>query len=99
MVSKISQITLLRPMNHVTCRSTTSGAILVDIRSGECYELNKVGAELWSSLADGRSIGEAMEQIQSRYDVTAETVEADVTRICHHLLEAGLVSPAENKAP
>jgi hypothetical protein len=34
----------------VLARETPEGAVLVDMMSGQCWELNRIGATLWSLL-------------------------------------------------
>ena len=50
--------------------------ILVD--SGQVFELNLLGADIWK-LCDGeRTVGEVVDDLIGRYDVEREELEGDV---------------------
>jgi hypothetical protein len=69
------------------------GALLVDMRSGVCFELNRTGVEVWNLLAGGASIRSLCETLAARYDMLDETITADVTSIVEALTRQKLVHP------
>jgi hypothetical protein len=69
------------------------GALLVDLRSGVCFELNRTGVEVWNLLGGGASIRSLCETLAARYDVPDETIAADVTSIVEALKRQELVHP------
>ena len=76
----------------VLTRDTPDGAVLVDVVSGGCWELNRVGAALWSLLDAKTTLRDACEILRHRYDAAAEVIERDVVAIAGQLSSAGLVS-------
>ena len=78
----------------VVCTPMEKGALLVDLASGDCWELNRVGAALWEKLAAGGTLNEAAQEIQTTYEVDPGIVDADAVRLCESLVRAGLLSPA-----
>jgi hypothetical protein len=97
----ISRHARLVPRANVTYRSLGDGALLVDLDTGVCWELNRVAAELWQRLSAGDTVGAASDLIRSHYDVSAEVIDADVARWCDRLVAAGLLQaiPGESPAP
>jgi hypothetical protein len=80
----------------VEFRAVDEGGILVDLESGACFQLNRVGAALWKGLSRGDTVGAAIDSIRHRYAVASEVLEHDSLRLCDELLRAGLIrhSPA-----
>ena len=74
------------------------GALLVDMRSGACFELNKTGAEVWALLAEGATIRTICATLAARYQVPDETITSDVRAIVHALKNQKLVEPSPASA-
>ena len=83
----------------VLARETPEGAVLVDVVSGGCWELNRVGAALWSLLDAKTTLRAACEILRRRYDVAADVIERDVVALAGQLSSAGLVSIRRLSAP
>lgn len=67
------------------------GAMLVNVATGACFQLNDVAGELWTLTNRGMTIGEAAASVAARYDVFLSTVEEDAISLFSKLLAAGLV--------
>lgn len=52
--------------------------VLMDTRSGEYFELNRVGSRLWREVAAPVSIGTLVNLLLGEYDVDAATCESEV---------------------
>jgi hypothetical protein len=85
----------------VTFRPLETGGLLVDLATGECWEVNPTGATLWNRLVGGQTLREAIEGLQEEYDVVREAVEQDAVRLCSDLVAAGLLgtSPVTKASP
>ena len=80
-------------------RETPDGAVLVDVVSGGCWELNGVGTALWSLLDKPKTLRSVCEAMRARYDVAPEVLERDVLAIAGELSRSGLVlKPAARTA-
>lgn len=82
---------------HIAFREIAEGAIVINLLSGACFRLNRVGADLWRHFAMGETIHSAATSVRSRYDVPAHAVEADALDLCKDLLVNGLVSKREDE--
>lgn len=80
-------------------RDTPDGAVLVDVVSGGCWELNGVGAACWSLLDKPTTLRSVCEALRTRYNVALEVLERDVLAIAGELSKSGLVrKPAARAA-
>jgi hypothetical protein len=68
-----------------------AGAVLVDLQGGRCWELNRVGAEIWERLDGATTLSEIRDALAARYGVAADTIQADVLALTDALLGADLV--------
>jgi len=75
----------------VAIRDTGSGAVLLDVSSGGCWELNVVGAAVWNSLATGQPLRVALDEIAKRYGISRLVVEEDVLKLLSDLTKHGLI--------
>jgi PqqD family protein of HPr-rel-A system len=80
----------LRP--GVVTADTEYGMALLDQNSGEYYTLNPTAALIVQTLLAGTSSQEAVTALTDRYDVSAEQVEEDITRILEELRAAKLLA-------
>lgn len=83
---------------EVTVRNTASGAILVNLGTGQCWQLNRIGADFLEQIRTERTIGEACDTLGHRYQVSRDVLERDVCRLSEELLEAGLIERSGRSA-
>jgi PqqD family protein of HPr-rel-A system len=76
----------------VVTADTEYGMALLDQNSGQYFTLNPTAALIVRTLLDGTSREQAVTALTDRYDVTAEQVEEDITRILHELRAARLLT-------
>jgi len=88
-VSKLSDV--VRKRAEVTVRSSPKGALLIDLTSGQCWQLNSLGADFLSQIDTERTLGDVCDLLGSRYAVSRDVLERDLVRLTQELLEAGLI--------
>lgn len=81
----------IAPRGTVQTRALDDGAVLVNLHSGACFELNSVGFEIWRALEQGRSISEICATLVARYGVDPGVIATDTRTLVGSLVEAGLV--------
>jgi hypothetical protein len=82
---------------EVVAREVDDGAVLVDMSSGGCFELNRIGFEVWTVLRKRTTIAEICEALTGRYPVTDEVLTSDVSDLVDSLVHAGLVEVISRK--
>jgi hypothetical protein len=68
-----------------------SGAILLNTLTGDCFELNTVGAEIWNRLLQGDSNRSIVDSIAHGYNVAPPIVEVDLKDLLTTLSKHGLL--------
>lgn len=94
-MSSLSRATQLKPKADVQFRPVEGGGMLVDVVTGGCFRVNEVGAEAWTCVAGGLSVGGAVDSLGQRYEVRPDRLESDLFRLFNELLNAGLVTLSE----
>ena len=75
----------------VVSRPLEKGALLVDLSSGDCWELNQVGAAIWDSLIAGKTVTETVDGLSAVHKISRAIIEADAIKLCESLVTAGLL--------
>ena len=65
-------------------------AVLVNLQTGRCFELNRIGAEIWQLLAGGKSVGGACDALAERYPAARDVLRDDVLGLIRSLLREKL---------
>jgi len=76
-----------------TVRSTHSqdGAVVLDIRQGQMFNLNFVGSRILTLLKEGLTESAIVDKISQEFDVSREIAERDVREFIGALKEHELV--------
>jgi hypothetical protein len=81
----------LMPNPTVVSQETKEGTVLLEITTGDCFELNQVGAEIWAGIVKGEALAGIVADLARRYDVPSPTIEADALSLIHDLTQRGLL--------
>ena len=69
---------------------TEYGGVILDLRRGEYWRLNPVGAEVFASLVADSS-ADPVAAVLDQFDIDAATARQDITELLDHLRDVGLV--------
>jgi len=75
---------------QVMSRLVGDETVLLDLASGVYFGLDGVGKRIFESVADGDSLGAAVEVIVAEYAVEETQAQADVIAFANQLIERGL---------
>lgn len=70
-------------------------AVVLNVENGLYFELNPVGARIWTLLQEGRTLVDICDVISSEYAVSRDVCEADIVSLMHDLREAGLITASD----
>lgn len=85
---------LARRKAAVKWKKIGDGGILLDLHSGDYYELDATALSIWK-LIDGRTTARGMaERLARHYAAPPATVEKDVKRFLLELKKRGLIETA-----
>ena len=65
--------------------------MLVDMTTGNCFELNQIGAEIWDLLSPGITEEAICTALAGRYSVERALLAGDVRTLLEELERHGLV--------
>lgn len=66
-------------------------AVILDVRSGQYFGLNAIGALTWQLLSEGCTVEGAARRVVEQYDAEPEAVLSDVQSLVTELLRHGLL--------
>lgn len=79
---------------QVSCNLNEEVAIL-DLDKAVYFGLEGVGAHIWASLEQPRSVGEICQSITDTFEVSPSECQADVLKFLAQLQEVGLVETVD----
>ncbi|MBW4652681.1 MAG: PqqD family peptide modification chaperone [Kaiparowitsia implicata GSE-PSE-MK54-09C] len=65
--------------------------IILNLKSGTYYGLNKVGTRVWTLLQSGLTIKQIYSTLLEEYEVESEQCMVDLLQILNNLQNAGLI--------
>jgi len=65
--------------------------VVLDLRRGEYFSLNEVGARVWDALSSGATLREVIETLAVDYDTSVTQLSVDVLAVVEDLLRRELV--------
>ena len=81
----------------VMARQVGEELVILELSRGMYFGLDPVGARIWQLLSEGRSFEEICNAMVAEYEVPADILAQDVTRLLATLSEKGLIQPADNE--
>ena len=75
----------------VIFRELEGEAVLLDFASGRYFGLNAVGTRVWTMLAAGSSVADAVSAVAAEFDAPREEVARDVDELIAELVSRGLL--------
>jgi hypothetical protein len=76
---------------EVTVRVHGEGAVFLHATNGIVYSCNRVGAQIWKGLREGRSLGAIAGDIAQEYGVSADFVSRDAGQFVADLKRVGIL--------
>lgn len=73
--------------------------IVINLGNGNYYSLLEEGAEIWQLLSSGKSLGETMQLIESRYEAEKAVIDTGITQFVAELKKEGLIVLASDVQP
>jgi hypothetical protein len=94
----IPESTLLCADEEVVSCQFGDGLALLDLRSGQYFSLNRVGAFVWSQLGEAKTLGEIRRAMLDRYDATEAQCSADLHSWVESMARAKLIKASDAAA-
>ncbi len=82
-----------RSAADVHTRAFDGETVLVDLRGGDYFGLNELGARLWEGVVAGKTPREVAASLGGLFKVEPDQLLADLLALAHELVERGLLIP------
>ena len=80
----------------VITRELDGETILLNLDTGIYFGLDKVGTDFWRAILSVGTLGEALDAVQSEYEVDPTLLRDDFLRLVDELLAKGLLQRAHS---
>lgn len=80
-----------RPRAHVVWARQADATVVLDAERGLYYTLNDVASRVWELMSGGEPLMEILRCLEEDYEVTAETLQADVEAVLKQFIESDLI--------
>ena len=87
--------TVVSAKNQVWCE-LSGEAVILHLKSSVYYGLNAVGARVWSSIQEPRTVGAVLDILLEEFDVAPDRCEADLLELLKELKSRGLIEVEPN---
>jgi hypothetical protein len=85
---------LLRVCSDVVSQQVGDGLVLLNLRTGVYWGLNRTGAVVWHALQQQSSFEGICQEIESKFEASKEDVSATVRALMDELAGENLLVPA-----
>lgn len=76
---------------HVRYILEVDTGVLLDLKRGKCFGVNRVGGEICAALRDGATPKQIVGKVAAKYQVKDQVAEGDVREFLQNLLDKHLV--------
>ena len=66
--------------------------VMMDVTSGQYFNLKVVGASIWKQLEEPRTFSEILKQLQEEFEVEPETCEREVREFVMQMIDLEMVT-------
>ena len=91
MKEKLSKNSIIAAAKEQVSCDLAGEAAILDLKSGQYYGLNSIGARIWSLIQEPHSISEVLHTLLAEYDVDALQCEQDLFALVQKLAASGLI--------
>jgi Coenzyme PQQ synthesis protein D (PqqD) len=82
----------VRRLPGVEVQEIGSGAVIVNMTTGKCWQLNGISLEIWNLFSQGLSVGVVTQHLEQSYPDARDRVVGDIASLVRILVSEQLVS-------
>lgn len=90
-MSSITLDTLINRAEGFTTAPVQDELMMLNVEQGAYYSLDPIAAEIWNMIENPASVGDVIEKLLKRYDVTPEQCQADVLAFLDQMHGNGMI--------
>jgi hypothetical protein len=84
----------LRIPANVIAREVDGETVIVDLTSGNCFGLDRVGTRVWQLVGERGSVDQVLDAMLAEFDVDEERLRRDLDELLAELRSRGLLEAA-----
>ncbi len=77
--------------NEVRSMDDEAGMVLLDLKAGKYFSLNRVGTVIWQQVEQGRPRSQILDAVRRSFDTSEDQAQADVEAFLSELQGKGLL--------
>jgi len=79
------------------CAHTSIGdkSIILNVQSGQYYELNSTSSMIWGLVNEGKSIANIISFLSDQYNIEDDVISASVTKFLNSCIELNFIQEVE----
>jgi hypothetical protein len=89
---EVSTATRVKISDEVLFQELQGEAVLLELKTGVYFGLDKVGTRVWQLLGEQATLGGVVEAMMHEFDVSEERCTEDVLTLVERLKEQGLLT-------
>ncbi len=94
----ISESSIITQTKEQVYSQIDGESVILNLKSGEYYGLNSVGARIWELIQEPKAVNEVQNLILAEYEVELEQCQNDLVALLQELAEAKLIDITDEKA-
>ena len=77
---------------NITWKEFVTDSILLDLRSGDFFDVNDVGLMIWKQIDGQQTVKEIITKLAASFDTADEEIASDVNEFLKELVDKGLIT-------
>lgn len=90
-MTSIKLDTLISRADGFTTAPVQDELMMLNVEQGAYYSLDPIAAEIWNMLENPAGVGDIVEKLLNRYDVTPEQCQTDVLAFLEQMHGNGMI--------
>ena len=90
-MKNITSLTKIQQAPGVLFNQVDDDLVMMDIKSGNYFGINPVGAEIWNKMEEPITVQEIINQLLAEYDIDEETCRKETLTFIQQTLERGFL--------
>ncbi|PSO82374.1 MAG: PqqD family protein [Cyanobacteria bacterium QS_4_48_99] len=97
--NKVSNYSIIRPTQDQVSSDLAGEAVILHLNSGVYYGVNEVGARIWNSIQQQKTVNDLQGMLLEEYEVEPEQLRSDTLPLLQQLAAEGLIEVKNEANP
>jgi hypothetical protein len=91
----LNESTQVKRSNNIHWQNINDAIVILNPENGTSHELNQVATSIWNQIENKTNIKELIKKLHIEYDVSLDTIEADIKIFIEELANQKLIEVYE----